>query len=674
MKWLLVIFLLMSSLASASDFNVTWIPVKEDIVNKEYIITIQNLDTDMRTVDVESFFEDTNFDTSKIQDVEFYEQIVKSVTKEIKYYKTIQVPKTVSHIDNKTGMLINTTKMVNKRVLDYIEKKTVNEKVFNKQKTKILKSNKKIKEISHGKITLPSVKTKGKINNAGTKTFILKFKTPPFGSRGKVGLKINGKEYHPYWNSTWFIRKKITLTGNISEALLDRQLLLNITYEPEMNPDFSDVRFCNETDQLSAWLESKVNESYALIWIKFPYLPANGETKDYWMYYGNSEASAYWNGSMTFEFFDDGEKHSDGDELKATGGWIQGNTFNGNGTNEYSNDRSYTGDISLHLEDLGGEVYHNSELTSLPQIFECEGYVASTNLGGSRTFFGIYEGSSSWAYSVGATILAKGTVWYVGYGGTEYATSKSLVVGWHKLTIKAKSDGSADMYVDDDLLDVSVPSATLDNNDDKVAFGSYDGGHHSYIDRVRIHKYTSPEPTCAFSDAEYYVDSIYFNSSNPYYNLIDYKGDIALNHTYSSSDDLGWTAQAIDDDVGFMVTSMGSSEIDFITYENVLDWLYLVNLDNSKIYTLQNSSGNLEEHQASGNAVNFTTDLSPDDYQIEITPIPTPSPTATPTGVQPANYSGTKLSDSTIKSFYYPFMYILFIVIIIGGFMHVFGN
>jgi len=674
MKRLLIIFLLMSSMASASDFNITWTSIKEDIVNKEYIITIQNLDTDMQTVDVESFFRDTNFDTSQIRDVEFYEQIVKPVIKEIKHYKTIQVSETVSHIDNETGMLINITKMVNKSVLDYIEKKTVNKKVFNKQKTQVLKNNKKTKEISHGKITLLSVKTMGKINNAGTKTFILKFKTPPFGSRGKVGLKINGKEYHPYWNSTWSNRKKITLTGTSSGSQTNYQLLLNVSYEPEMNPDFSDLRFCNETDQLSAWLRSKVNESYAFIWVKFPHIPADGETEDYWMYYGNSEASAYWNGDATFEFFDDGEVHSNGDGLKATGGWIQGNTFDGNGINEYSNDRAYTGDISLHLEDLGGEVYHNSELTSLPQILECEIYVESGNIGSAFTNFAIQEGSNNWAYNGGASITAKGTTWNVGYGNSLYSTSKSLIIGWHKLTIKAKSDGSADMYVDNDLLDVSVPSATLNNNDNKVVFGSYVGGHHSYIDRVRVRKYISPEPTYAFGDTGYYVDSIYFNSSNPYYNLIDYKGDIAVNHTYSSSDDLEWAAQAVDDDVGFVVTSMGSSEIDFITYEGILDWLHLVNLDNSKIYTLQNGSGDLEEHQASGNVVNFTTDLSPDDYEIEITAVPTPSPTITPTSVQPANYSDTKLSDADIKSFYYPFMYILFIVIIIGGFMHVFGN
>ena len=657
MKRLLVIFLLMSSLASASDFNVSWTPIKEDIVNKEYIITIQNLDIDMRTVDVESFFEDTNFDTSKIRDVEFYEQTIKPVTKEIKHYKTIQVPKTVTQIDNKTKMPVNVTKMVNKRVLDYVEKKTVSKKILNKRGTKVLKNGKKIKEISHGKITLPSIKTKGKINNVGTKIFILKFKTPPDGSYGKVGLKINGKEYHPYWNSTWSNRKKIILTGNTSEPLLDRQLLLNITYEPEMNPDFSDIRFCNNTDQLSAWLESKVNESYALIWIKFPHIPTIGETEDYRMYYGNSEASAYWDGDATFEFFDDFDDGDISDWSIITG---DSNTYNADNQYLYDTGATARAVISHEINNISNFSFAFHFYPDTPTASDTRpGISADAN---PHPDYGyhvwIADNGILRLYSPSQTIITDG--------------SWSRLAQWYNIQF-TKYSTSFELFID------GISQGTGSNSEEDIMHyirleGSSVTGRPARYDDIRISKYTFPEPAYAFGDAEYCVNSIYFNSSNPYYNLIDYKGDIAVNRTYSSSDDLEWTAQAVNGDTGLIITSMGSSEIDFTTYEGILDWLQLVNLDNSKIYILQNSSGDLEEHQASGNTVNFTTDLSPDDYEIEITAVPTPSPTITPTSVQPANYSDTKLSDSTIKSFYYPFMYILFIVIIIGGFMHVFGN
>ena len=602
----------MVSTASANDFNVTWIPIKEDIVNKEYIITIQNLDTDMQTVDVESFFEDTNFDTSKIRDVEFYEQSPK-----------------------------------NKMILD-------------KKQSKTLKTNKKMKEVSHGKITLPSIKTVGKINNKGTKTFTLKFKTPPDGSYGKVGLKINGKEYHPYWNSTWSNQKKITLTGNTSGSQTDYQLLLNVTYEPEMNPDFSDVRFCNDTDQLSAWLESKVNESYSLIWVKFPHTPADEETtEDYWMYYGNSVASAYWDGNATFEFFDDFEDGDISDWSVVTGG---SNTYNADNQYLYDTGDTARAVISHEINSISNFAFAFRFYPETPTASDTRpGVSADAN---PHPDYGyhvwIADNGLLRLYSPLQTIIVDG--------------SWSRLAKWYDMQF-IKYGTSFELFLD------GISQGTGSNSEEDIMHyirleGSSVTGRPARYDDIRIRKYTFPEPTYTFGDTGYYVDSIYFNFSNPYYNLIDYKGDIAINHSYYPFDDLEWTAAAKDNDTGLVITSIGSSEIDFTTYESVLDWLQLVNLDDSKIYTLQNSSGNLEEHQASGNAVNFTTDLSPDDYEIEITAVPTPSPTATvtPTGVQPANYSGTKLSDADIKSFYYPFMYILFIVIIIGGFMHVFRN
>jgi len=602
MKRLFILFLLISTV-SASDFNVSWTPIKEDIVNKEYLVTVQNLKDEMRTVDMKSFFEDTNFDTSQVHDI----QLIECGSK--------------------------------------------------KFESKVLKKNKLEKEVSHGKITFPSVKSIGKKNNKGTKTFILKFKTPPDGSYGKVGLKINGKEYHPYWNSTWSNRKKITLTGNTSGSQTDYQLLLNVTYESEMNSDFSDLRFCNDTDQLSAWLESKVNESYALIWVKFPHTPANGETEDYWMYYGNSEAGVCWDGEATFEFFDDFET---GDLTTGPMSWTP---------------RASTEHDGVAHIDCSGGTYQQMYVAS--SLYENTAWAFDWKKieSGDTTFiFGFISNVYNWGVFNGLyDFEITGSNIYIENDRINHIISTTWANDLFDHTFEVTKDGAGnfELFID------GVSKGTA--HDTEFSSSSYMSfWEHNYvgidIDNFRVRKYTSSEPTYTYGDTRYYVDSIYFSSSNPYYNLIDYKGDIAINHSYSSSDDLEWTTHAVDDDTGLVVTSMGSSEIDFTTYEGILDWLQLINLDDSKIYTLQNSSGDIEEHQASGNAVNFTTDLSPDNYEIEITAVPTPSPTITPTGVQPANYSSTKLSDNAIKALYYPFMYILFIVIIIGGFMHVFGD
>jgi len=305
------------------------------------------------------------------------------------------------------------------------------------------------------------------------------------------------------WLSGFDKRKKIVLTGDSSGAQTDFQLKLAVLYAAAMQGDFDDLRFTQSdgTTLIDAWLESKVDSTSAAVLAEFPTTPANAIEQDYYMYYGNAVAASAWDGSGTFPFFDDGEGRTDGQGLKTVGGWVQGNTFNGNGINEYSNDMAYDGTISLHLDDTGGEIYHASNIATLPQIAECEMYVPS-NTSGGRSYFSVYEGSSSWAYANGAGIMALNTNWYVEYGGVDHVTTTALSAGWHKLTIIAKTDGSADMYVDGNLLNVSAPASTLDNSDNKVAFGTYSNGYNSYIDRVRSRKYVANPPTYAFGSEE----------------------------------------------------------------------------------------------------------------------------------------------------------------------------
>jgi hypothetical protein len=116
----------------------------------------------------------------------------------------------------------------------------------------------------------------------------------------------NGHFYYldPWWNGSWNYRKTITLTGNTSGAQTDYQLLLNVTYDSNMQADFDDLRFTNDTHQIDAWLESNTTD-YALIWVEFPTTPADGINQDYYMYYGNESVISNWNIDATFLFGDE---------------------------------------------------------------------------------------------------------------------------------------------------------------------------------------------------------------------------------------------------------------------------------------------------------------------------------------------------------------------------------
>ena len=89
------------------------------------------------------------------------------------------------------------------------------------------------------------------------------------------------------------------------------QVPLNITYDSDMNNDFSDIRVKNETsgEYVPYWIEDKVNGSWCKIWFNATYIPANSWCNDtYYLLYGNASASSASDGDATFEFFDDFEE------------------------------------------------------------------------------------------------------------------------------------------------------------------------------------------------------------------------------------------------------------------------------------------------------------------------------------------------------------------------------
>ena len=104
------------------------------------------------------------------------------------------------------------------------------------------------------------------------------------------------------WLSGWDKRKEITLTGGASGAQTDFQLSLSVTYDSNMLSNFDDLRFTQSdgTTLIDAWLESKIDSTSAIVWVKFPTTPTNTVEQTYYMYYGKTGAINNWNGSNTF--------------------------------------------------------------------------------------------------------------------------------------------------------------------------------------------------------------------------------------------------------------------------------------------------------------------------------------------------------------------------------------
>lgn len=110
----------------------------------------------------------------------------------------------------------------------------------------------------------------------------------------------------------YYKRKKVTLTGGSSGAQTDYQMMFNVTHDSDMQADFDDLRFTklDGTTLLDAWLESKIDSTSAVVWVKTD-TPANTVDADIYMYYGNSGALSDWDGVNTFIGYDGFETYAE---------------------------------------------------------------------------------------------------------------------------------------------------------------------------------------------------------------------------------------------------------------------------------------------------------------------------------------------------------------------------
>lgn len=108
-----------------------------------------------------------------------------------------------------------------------------------------------------------------------------------------------------WYDLGWSKRKQITVS-NSNGALTNFQVKLNIGYDGAMKSDFGDLRFVSSdgVTLLPYWVESYTASATAIIWVKVPNLPANGNATIF-MYYGNSAVSSASDGLGVFDFFDD---------------------------------------------------------------------------------------------------------------------------------------------------------------------------------------------------------------------------------------------------------------------------------------------------------------------------------------------------------------------------------
>jgi len=117
---------------------------------------------------------------------------------------------------------------------------------------------------------------------------------------GAWGTRETEEAVYPvaWYNASWSKRAPVTIS-NAGSALTDYQVLVNVTYDADMQADFDDIRFASSDGimLLPYWCES-YNASTAFFWVNVSSISAGSSS--IYMYYGNSSMSTTSNFSQTF--------------------------------------------------------------------------------------------------------------------------------------------------------------------------------------------------------------------------------------------------------------------------------------------------------------------------------------------------------------------------------------
>ena len=116
-----------------------------------------------------------------------------------------------------------------------------------------------------------------------------------------VLISLNFVSADTWWNDSWQYKKQINIAEISGANLTNYSTQINLTYNSNMNPNFSDLRFTNNLEDLELvyWIEDKKDMDRAVVWVKVPVLIANSNNSIY-VYYGNNESFSKTNFNATF--------------------------------------------------------------------------------------------------------------------------------------------------------------------------------------------------------------------------------------------------------------------------------------------------------------------------------------------------------------------------------------
>ncbi len=351
----------------------------------------------------------------------------------------------------------------------------------------------------------------------------------------------------PWWNSSWGYNKPITITS--TKSLTDYQMNINVSYDSHMQTNFNDIRFTtqNGTTSLSYWIESKIDSSWASVWVKVPTLSVGSNT--IYLYYGNPSVSSASNGNTTFILFDDFNGGYDTSKWTTGGPGTVGTSngklwINNTGTsvtavysaNLPNMNNSYTKvNLLWSDESVYNEIYPLAIMDNTVYSSAVDMQAIQTNPeppSGANTLMAEFSVNNNWEL---ATVV-----------GPRISFNT-----WHPMALW-QNGTSAGWVNESGTYYVWNNKATIDQHAQLgfILTGYYSGANYNYriaYDYIYTRQYSTPEPTYSIVSSE--RTQTWWDTAYGYRYLINSKAKtagmpISINDTYGVKGNIIWTSNA----------------------------------------------------------------------------------------------------------------------------------
>jgi len=269
------------------------------------------------------------------------------------------------------------------------------------------------------------------------------------------------------------------------------QVLLNVSYDSDMQPDFDDLRvkYYNGVELVSIpyWIEDKVDSEWCKLWFNATYIPANSWCNNsYRLYYGDNIANSESDGEATFEFFDDFESLDKWSIL--SGSWTV-QTVDGKTAVFCDNVADTHVAMKADFSQMENQIIEvEVKATQFGTYREIHLYPSISNMDNrwlERTIWRVNHWEGEWGKRIGGS-------WSSGDINTNWMAGMSLDV-WYTYKLVQHGD-TATLYVDDDEVGSKTEAdvyGTISNA--KVGIGT--AAINAYFTNFRVRKYADPEPT-----------------------------------------------------------------------------------------------------------------------------------------------------------------------------------